>query len=314
VPAGAESDIDILTLEFEMPIWISPPAKVKKLGVVQSVIANVFMESGDIHDLDSLIYNQRIGNWSVTSNRYRVLLFKSDTGNLTDNQYDLTIVNPTSAVQALGLDEKEYSSGKPLEWIKVLEVQGGYVPGSDVWFKKSTSEIQGTFVINPIDPTVLTVTLDADTYPANTDIVGSTETRGTIDAIIDPYKYNPIEVYGNTSAIPVGIRFLMLDDINNSVNRGEFNRLLEGNDSSKDPYDGPDGWKDSKESDPIVVANSIIEWDGTTWSTLWEPKTGAIGTTVQNIRTGIKYRWDGTQWLKAFEGEYGPGEWNFKLI
>jgi hypothetical protein len=272
------------------------------------------MENGAIFDLDTLIYNQRVGNFSVSSNRYRVLLFKSATGNLNDNQYDLTIVNPASAVQALGLDEKEYSGGKPVEWIKVLEVQGGYVPGSDVWFQKSTSEIQGTFVINPIDPTVLTVTLDADTFPANTDIVGSTETRGTIDAIIDPYKYNPLEVYGTVSAVPVGIRFLMLDDINNSANRGDFNRLLAGTDSSQDPYDGPDGWKDAAGSDPMVSANSIIEWDGATWSTLWEPGTGAVGTTVQNIRTGIKYRWDGTQWLKAFEGEYGPGEWNFKLI
>jgi hypothetical protein len=34
-------------------------------------------------------------------------------------------------------------------------------------------------------------------------------------------------------------------------------------------------------------------------------------THIQNIRTGIKYKWDGAQWLKAFEGEYLPGEWNF---
>ena len=38
------------------------------------------------------------------------------------------------------------------------------------------------------------------------------------------------------------------------------------------------------------------------------------GLYIQNIRTGIKYKWDGEQWLKAFEGEYGPGDWNFKLI
>jgi len=180
--------------------------------------------------------------------------------------------------------------------------------------KNSGSEIQGTFVINPLDATILTVTLDADTYPANTDIPGSSEVRGTIDAIVDPYKYNPLEVYGSLSSIPVGLRFLMLDDINTSANRGDFNRLLEGNDSSRDPYDGPDGWKDSAGADPIVFANSIIEWDGTTWSSIWEPSAETANTVVQNIRTGIKYRWDGTQWLKAFEGEYAPGDWNFKLI
>jgi hypothetical protein len=314
IPAGAESEIDILTLEFEMPIWISPPAKVKKLGVVQSVIANVFSENGDVVNLDNLVYNRGSGSFSTTTNRYRVLLFKSNTGNLTDNQFDLTLVNPTQAVQVLGLDEKEFSNGAAVEWVRILEVQGGYVPGSNVWFKNSGSEIQGTFVINPLDATILTVTLDADTYPANTDIPGSSEVRGTIDAIVDPYKYNPVEVYGSLSSIPVGLRFLMLDDINTSANRGDFNRLLEGNDSSRDPYDGPDGWKDSAGADPIVFANSIIEWDGTTWSSIWEPSAETANTVVQNIRTGIKYRWDGTQWLKAFEGEYAPGDWNFKLI
>ena len=318
IPAGAESEIDISSLEFEMPIWLTPPAKVKKLGIVQSVISNVFMDSGDIINLDDLIYNQRIGAFGTTTNRYRVLLFKSNTGNLNDHQYDLTLVNPTHAVLALGLDQKEYANGAPLEWAKILEVQGGYIPGSDIWFKKPDgSEILGTFVINPLDPTILTVTLDQDTYPSNDDIASSIpggETRGTVDAIIDPYKFNPLEVFGSLENIPLGIRYLMLDDINNSTNRGDFNRLYEGSDSSKDPYDGPDGWKDVHGSDPVVKANSVIEWDGETWTTIWDPDLASENFYIQNIRTGVKYKWDGVQWLKAFEGEYGPGDWNFKLI
>lgn len=318
IPAGAESEIDISSLEFEMPIWLTPPAKVKKLGIVQSVISNVFMESGDIVNLDELIYNRRTGGFGTTTNRYRVLLFKSNTGDLNDHQYDLTIVNPTHAVLALGLDQKEYANGAPLEWAKILEVQGGYIPGSDIWFKKPDgSEILGTFVINPLDPTILTVTLDQDTYPSNNDIASSIpggETRGTVDAIIDPYKFNPLEVFGSLENIPLGIRYLMLDDINNSANRGDFNRLYEGSDSSKDPYDGPDGWKDVQGADPVVKANSIIEWDGETWTTIWDPDLASENFYIQNIRTGVKYKWDGVQWLKAFEGEYGPGDWNFKLI
>jgi hypothetical protein len=297
IPAGAESEIDILTLEFEMPIWISPPAKVKKLGIVQSVIANVFTESGDIINLDQLIYSGATPQTTTTTNNYTVLLFKSNTGNLTDNQYDLTIVNPTAAVIEMGL-EKQYQNGNPLEWFKILEIQGGYLPGSDIWFiKPSGAEIRGTFVINPLDPTVLTVTLDADTYPSNTDIAG-VDNRGTIDAVIDPYKYNPLEVYGTHSAIPIGIRFLMLDDVNPAASN----------------QDGPDAWKNSNNSDPTIAANSIIEWTGDEWETIWDPANAESDTYIQNIRSGIKYRWDGTQWLKAFEGEYAPGDWNFKLI
>jgi hypothetical protein len=295
IPAGAESEIDILTLDFELPVWISPPAKVKKLGIVQSIIMNVFTEAGNIVDLDQLIYAGALPQATITTNNYTVLLFKSNTGNLTDNQYDLTIVNPTAAVIEMGL-EKEYQNGNALEWMKILEVQGGYLPGSNIWFKKANgNEIRGTFVINPLDPTILSVSLDADTYPGNTDIVG-VDTRGTIDAIIDPYKYNPLEVYGNYAGIPLGIRFLMLDDV------------------SETTLNGAASWKNVDGSNNAISVNSIIEWNGTEWATVWDPLEAESDTYIQNIRTGIKYRWDGTQWLKAFEGEYRPGDWNFNLI
>jgi hypothetical protein len=338
IPAGTESEIDICTLEFEMPIWISPPAKVKKLGIVQAVISNVFNDSGDIVNLEELVYNRAVGSWGTTTNRFRVLLFKSNTGNLFDHQYDLTLVNPDAAVLALGLDQKEYKNGEPVEWDAILEVQGGYVPGSEIWFKKPDGgEIYGTFIINPLDRSVLTITLDRDSYPENKpEIVGSVDTRGTVDAIIDPYKYNPLEVFGNHLGIPVGIRFLMLDDVNNSANRDGFIEYPSNPaDSTSTPYRGPQGWREPSNNDsswtnqdgtdPVIKANSIIEWDGFHWVMLWDPDENTledasnvgqdfVPTYIQNIRTGIKYKWDGNQWLKAFEGEYAPGDWNFKIV
>jgi hypothetical protein len=319
IPQGTDSEIDICTLEFSMPIWITPPAKVKKLGIVQTVISNVFMESGDVVNLEDLIYNKLAVSFSTTTNRYRVLLFKSNTGDLSDHQYDVTLVNPEAAVLAAGLDQKDYKNGEPVDWNALLEVQGGYKPGSQMYFKKSDgSELVGTFVINPLDPTIIVVTLDQDTYPGNIDIPSSIlgiGSRGTVDAIIDPYKYDPVETYNGYNNIPLGIRFLMLDDVNNSENRGDFVRYPfdPADGSSKDAYQGPLGWRDSTDADVVIKANSIIEWNGSTWVTIWDPATADIDHVIQNIRTGIKYRWDGDQWLKAFEGEYGPGDWNFVL-
>ena len=37
IPVGTESDIDIATLSFIAPVYISPPTKVKKLGVILSL-------------------------------------------------------------------------------------------------------------------------------------------------------------------------------------------------------------------------------------------------------------------------------------
>ena len=325
IPAGVESEIDICTLEFKMPIYLSPPSKVKKLGVVQTVINNVFTEQGDIVDLENLVYNRATGSFGTTTNRYRVLLFKSNNGQPFD--YDLTLVNPDAAVLALGLDQKSIKTGEPVDWNSILEVQGGYKPGSRVYFKQASGfDLVGTFAINLIDPTVIVVTFDQDTIPRNTPIAAvapiELEKRlsglpaGTVDAIIDPYKYNPIETYGSAAAIPLGLRFLMLDDVNTSPNRGGFIKYPTdpSDGSSQDPYRGPTAWHDLNDNDPIILANSIVEWDGITWITVWDPSTGNTPTYIQNLRTGIKYRWDGIQWLKAFEGEYAPTYWNFVLV
>jgi hypothetical protein len=342
IPQGAESDIDICSLDFEMPVFISPPAKVKKLGIVQSIVANVFTEQGEVLNLEDLIYNNSTSGANISGQpygRYGVLLFKSNTGNPNDNQYDLTLVNPLEAVTSLGLSEKEVKNGEPIDWNIILNTQGGYVPGSEVMFRKANGfEIIGTFVINPIEPSILIVSLDTDTYPGNDDVASAVPgipASGTIDAIIDPYKYNPLEVYGSHAAIPIGLRFLMLDDVNNSVNRGGYINLPSNPaDSTSVPYRGPQAWREPSNNDsswenqdgtdPVIKANSVVEWTGRTWTTIWDPDQNtaeaadALGEEfapfyIQNIRTGIKYKWDGTQWIKAFEGEYLPGEWNFKL-
>ena len=214
------------------------------------------------------------------------------------------------------------------------------MPGSEIYFKKANGfEIVGTFVINPIDSSILTVSLDTDTYPGNDDIpstVPGVTASGTIDAIIDPYKYNPLEVYGSHAQIPIGLRFLMLDDVNNSVNRGGFIQLPSNPaDSTSVPYRGPKAWREPSNNDsswenqdgtdPIIKANSVVEWTGSTWTTIWDPDQNTLEAAdmlgqefapfyIQNIRTGIKYKWEGTQWIKAFEGEYMPEEWNFKIV
>mgnify|MGYP003347124449 FL=1 len=47
IPNGTEDPIDVATLTFKIPIWISSPAKVKKLGVVECIVASVYDANGD---------------------------------------------------------------------------------------------------------------------------------------------------------------------------------------------------------------------------------------------------------------------------
>jgi len=48
IPVNADNSIDIATLSFTLPLWITPPAKVKKLGVIERIIASVYDAQGDL--------------------------------------------------------------------------------------------------------------------------------------------------------------------------------------------------------------------------------------------------------------------------
>jgi hypothetical protein len=288
IPAGVDSDIDICSVDFEIPCWISPPAKVKKLGIVRSIIANIFTEDGDIANISTLIYNQNTSNTVYVNARYPVLLFKANNGQ--DYDYELTILDQNAAIQFLGLDEKDYVNGRKLDWNAVLATLGNFTPGTSmVHFRQPDgSEISGTIAINPVDPFILLVSIDRDTLNQNT-LINSSQYptgKGTIDAIVDPTRYNPI---GKLGTIPTGHRFLVLEDV----------------------AEDAAGWENNDGTNTTIKTNSIVEWNGNSWNVIFDPATALSTTYVSNLTTGIQYKWDGIQWLKSFEGEYAPGYWRF---
>jgi hypothetical protein len=302
IPQGNDSEIDICSVEFKMPIYISPPAKVKKLGVIRNIVANVFGETGDILALDDLIY-AGTGNMIHTRNvsgNFRVLLLKSN--NDQANDFDVSIVSPNEVILANKL-EPPTKTGETVDWNTIVNIYGGYISGiSKILFLQADgNEMGGTFVINEIDPTRLLVTLED--RPSNTVVVSSVYPAGrtTVDAIVDPYKFNPRRPNKETAdqTIVAGTRYLVLDDVNTSTNVGTqvdnppFNPTFN--------YDGPDAWKNLNGSDPIIKANAIMEWSGTEWVDLiptWiastpTPLTAGIQVYAKDqivIYDGVAYR------------------------
>jgi hypothetical protein len=302
IPQGNESEIDICSVEFKMPIYISPPAKVKKLGVIRNIVANVFGETGDILALDDLIY-AGTGNMIHTRNvsgNFRILLLKSN--NDQPNDFDVSIVSPNEVILANKL-EPPTKTGEVIDWNTIVNIYGGYISGiSKIFFlQPDGNEMGGTFVINELDPTQLLVSLEE--RPSNTVIVSAVYPAGrtTIDAIVDPYKFNPKRPNKETAdqTIVAGTRYLVLDDVNTSTNVGTqvdnppFNPTFN--------YDGPDAWKNLNGSDPVIKANSIIEWNGTEWVNLildWlvstpTPSTAGIQVYAEDqvvIYDGVAYR------------------------
>lgn len=313
IPQGTESEIDICSLEFSTPIWLNPPAKVKKMGVIKNIIMNVFAEinADNLHDL---IYNSSqgtnpgpgypgFGRPTPADDRVNpVLAFRNSINNVdvelmqdpqVEGQYICTIINAD-----MPYTDPAYPGGvilRETNWERILNLHGGYTGNSLIHFMQPTGyEISGTFVINEFNITQLYVTLDRDTIPSNT--------MGAITAIIDPYKFNPLAKFKSLDRIPVGTRYLILDVINNSENTG------------KSGYDGPDAWKDVNGRDIPLNANSIIEWTGTTWVMTFDPsKNGNKIQYVTNLKTKQQFRWTGTEWVKSFEGDYAKGFWRIEL-
>ena len=226
IPQGTETDIDIASLEFEMPIYISPPTKVKKLGVVRAVINNMFTNTGDAVNINNLIYNDGDVQTAIEYKRYGIVMLKADNGVTGD--YNISIVDVGQAVLDAGLDLPPEKIGKKLDWQLVLDQYGGYKEGvSRITFKQPNgSEMFGSIAVNPADPTLLVVSMNMDTIPGNTLIATGrysdntvytsvrSVSKGTIDAIINPYNFNPLTTYGSKANYPVGLRYLMLDDVN----------------------------------------------------------------------------------------------------
>lgn len=274
IPVGTESDIDICSLEFSMPIYITPPAKVKKLGVVKNIIANIFAEDGSVQDIATLVYNQSEANAQVrvTVDNHDVVLLKGPAGT-GDYDYYLT-----------------FNTWNPDDWRRVLDLHGGYTPTSLIHFMQPTGfEITGTFEVNEIDPSILVVTLDPDTIPTNN--------LTPINRIVDPYNFNPITFYSGN--IPVGTRLLTLENIN---------------DPDVARVGADDAWINLDSAYAVIKANSIIEWDGTSWQVDFDPDVNDSSILyVQHLETKVQYRWDGEQWLRSFEGEYAVGYWRLQL-
>ena len=306
IPVGTETDIDVSTLGFSTPIYISPPAKVKKLGVITNVIMSIFDESKGTIDLtnsmpelqayDDSYANTMKGSDTSTVGKSGMGKSQKSTANLavsTAAGYDAIVINNVVQLGKNGI------SGE-INWREVLDSEPGTYRASlsKIYLDRVgfTSPVVGTFALNSLDETQIIVNWDEDTIPTNTVIVGPQVTKGTIDYIIDPLKTNPTDIKGD------GIRVLLLGDI-----------------GSKENADGPDAWKGAA-GDLIASENDIIEWDGNDWKIVFDASgnTGADSTLVSptyttNLKTGIQYKWDGAEWTLTFEGEYRKGTWRLIL-
>jgi hypothetical protein len=281
VPIGTDNPIDVATLTFKLPVWISPPAKVKKLGVIQKIIASVHDSQGD---LSSDVYS----NTNLMGNRqyftpmdYGVLLIGNNLTLLKvselEDPREPTLSTPTKV-------------GTPDLWRSLVNVYGVLENGlSQVRLlqEDELSEVVGTVSYHPTDDTLLIFNPDIDTLPANT--------LDPINAIIDPTK---VTVDASITSPTAGTRYLILKAIGSEANTAA--------------NDAP-AWAGTANEPLVANANDIIEWDGSSWAVSFDSNAVETIQYVSNLNTGTQYKWNLNQWVKSWEGEYKNGTWSLVL-
>lgn len=194
IPQGTGNPIDIMTWKFYMPIWLSTAAKLKKMGVIQKIIASIFKGAAltDMQDDDLLLGTRQ----KITPYGYKLLLINDRLQLLPANQP----FNPPNS--NLDLPSPPNSD---LYWHSYLNVYGTIKPGiSQIWIQHPNleNEIVGTIDYDPSDDRLLIYDIDPDTLPSNT--------LEPVNGIVNPLTTGP----GAGLPAPVnGRRYLIVENM-----------------------------------------------------------------------------------------------------
>lgn len=254
IPAGADDTIDIMSLTFDLPIWITTPAKVMKLGVIQKIIASVYTDDGDI-DEESIIDSNLVSRQYITPLQYGVILLD----------------NTLLLVKESEIPTDDGKIGTRDSWPALIDVYGTIRPGtSQVRLQIDDNEIIGTIAEHPMDSSLLLFNVFTDTLPGNSE--------APISAVIDPFAIDPDD---NATIHPnVGTRYLILEDIGSDTDseiaeawKGLNNLELIARKNDIIEYNGVNWWVSfvsNERSDVSYVTNLNTniqyKWNGTQWS------------------------------------------------
>lgn len=233
--------------KFYIPIWLSAPAKLKKYGVVERIVASIFRGSdlSDMTDDDMLMGTRQ----KVTPFGYKLLLMGNGLQILPDHQ----------SSQNSSIDNPEPPNSDVM-WTAVLNHYGVIRPGiSQIWLENPymNTPIVGTIALNPVDDRTLIFNIDPDTYPD--------ATLPPVDSVINPRKKGP------NSGLPeasFGQRYLILDDIRQGTEAwgntfANANDIIQYNGSS---WEVVFNSKDSKKPEYVTNITSKTQYryiDGT---------------------------------------------------
>lgn len=278
IPAGVDSEIDVATISFSMPIWLSPPVRISKLGVIQKIIMSIYDDNGNIDQ--GLIDGSLMTKQYVTPGNFSLLFTNGNQLRLLGNTGSYTGAHESSSIAPHEVH------GDPINWKVLLDQYGKITNGiSQIKLKQeSGNEIVGTVSLSGVDDSIMLFNVDQDTL-----LISDDNRLNPVNKIINPLTYDPA-----STTVTDGTRFLLINAVRSSQNTAN-----------------PDFWRDLDAN-----ANDIVEYNQTNdqWNVVFDSTDfDSSQMFVANSNTGITYKWDGEKWVKAFEGIYSAGNWSLVI-
>lgn len=249
IPSGADEVIDVATLQFTVPIYLNPPAKVRKQTLIHTIINKLDVvndENLNYFNLKEPFESQYTKFTIITLENYK-LKFDGNKATLLTNSGGNTD-----------------NDGNILNWSNILPLYGNLIEGvSQLRLRRSndpsdpTEDIIGTIFLDENNPQDLIINIDSDTIPANT--------LGVINQVV-----NSSINYPNDGTLPeaeLNQKYLITSDINSS---GPWGVNASKNDIVS--FNGTE-WIVYFDSDTINSYQTVFdtntqeqyEWDGKIW-------------------------------------------------
>ena len=255
VPSGVDEIIDVATLQFEVPIWISPPAKVQKQTLIHTILNNINGVTDD--NLDNFELGE---SFSADFNNYKIVTLEN---------YKLKFLDERAILLNRNYGNTD-NDGNTLDWSNILPPFGALRPGiSQLRLRRNadptdpSGDVIGSISFDPTDPQKLIVVLDTDTLPS--------DTQGTVDAIVNPQNAYPGD--GTLPAAASGQRYLILSDIGTSslwgVDAGT-NDIISYNGSAWTVVFDSSSNTAGNEFTTNTATGDQYEWTGQNWQNSYE--------------------------------------------
>jgi hypothetical protein len=187
IPVGNSDEIDVMTIQLKVPIWLSAPAKVKRIHRIEEIIATV---SDGVLDLTTGLLD--------TGTRFAQIIVTPDDACISIDGATITLLN---AKQATLL-----ADGSIPSWPDLILEYGVLLPTESKIKLYINDDIEGAFVTGSVQygalPNQLLWTIDASTLPANS--------LRNIDGVLDPLRSFP---GSGLPAAAAGQRYLLVNDI-----------------------------------------------------------------------------------------------------